>query len=135
HEFASNGLLNIAGSCCGSTPEHTRAIADSVRGLSPRHVPKRRAAIRWSGLDPFEIGPDTGVVVIGERTNVTGSTRFRTRVEAGDFSGAVEIALEQVRGGANVLDVNMDADLLDSVEAIRRFLNVTATEPEIARIP
>src|SRR5436309_1032515 len=68
-EFASDGLLNIAGSCCGSTPEHTRAIADSVRGLSPRHVPKRRAATRWSGLEPFEIGPDTGFVVIGERTN------------------------------------------------------------------
>src|SRR6059058_362015 len=91
-EFASDGLLNIAGSCCGSTPEHTRAIADSVRGLSPRHVPKRRAATRWSGLEPFEIGPDTGFVVIGERTNVTGSARFRTRVEAGDFTGAVEIA-------------------------------------------
>lgn len=134
-EFAADGLLNIAGSCCGSTPEHTRAIADTVRGLSPRQVPKRQAVTRWSGLEPFEIGPDTGFVVIGERTNVTGSTRFRTRVEAGDFTGAVEIALEQVRGGANILDVNMDADLLDSVEALRTFLNVIATEPEIARIP
>jgi 5-methyltetrahydrofolate--homocysteine methyltransferase len=134
-EFAVDGLLNIAGSCCGSTPEHTLAIADSVRGLTPRQVPKRRAATRWSGLEPFEIGPDTGFVVIGERTNVTGSARFRTRVEAGDFTGAVEIALEQVRGGANVLDVNMDADLLESVQAIRTFLNVIATEPEIARIP
>jgi 5-methyltetrahydrofolate--homocysteine methyltransferase len=134
-EFAVDGLLNIAGSCCGSTPEHTLAIADSVRGLTPRQVPTRRAATRWSGLEPFEIGPDTGFVVIGERTNVTGSSRFRTRIEAGDFTGAVEIALEQVRGGANVLDVNMDADLLDSVQAIRTFLNVIATEPEIARIP
>src|SRR5947208_14069363 len=134
-EFAADGLLNVAGSCCGSTPEHTLAIADSVRGLSPRHVPKRQAATRWSGLEPFEIGPDTGFVVIGERTNVTGSTRFRTRVEAGDSTGAVEIALEQVRGGANVLDVNMDADLLDSVEAMRTFLNVIATEPEVSRLP
>src|SRR6266550_4660273 len=134
-EFASDGLLNVAGSCCGSTPEHTRAIADSVRGLTPRQVPKRRAATRRSGLEPFEIGPDTGFVVIGERTNVTGSTRFRTRVEAGDFTSAVEIALEQVRGGANVLDVNMDADLLDSVEAMRTFLNVIATEPEVSRLP
>src|ERR1700722_19679417 len=90
---------------------------------------------RWSGLEPFEIGPDTGFVLIGERTNVTGSSRFRTLVESGDFAGAVEVALEQVRGGANALDVNMDADLLESVEAMRTFLNVVATEPEVARLP
>src|SRR5262249_58265845 len=87
-------------------------------------LPGQRRATRWSGLEPFEIGPDTGFVVIGERTNVTGSARFRTRIEADDFTGAVEIALEQVRGGANLLDVNMDADLLDSVQAMRTFLNV-----------
>src|SRR5207244_2439862 len=116
-------------------PEHTRAIADSVRGLAPRHVQKRRAATRWSGLEPFEIGPDTGFVMVGERTNVTGSARFRQRIEGDDWPGAVEIALEQVRGGANILDVNMDADLLDSVQAMRTFLNVIATEPEVARIP
>jgi 5-methyltetrahydrofolate--homocysteine methyltransferase len=90
---------------------------------------------RWSGLEPFEIGPDTGFVLIGERTNVTGSARFRRLIEGGDFNGAVEVALEQVRGGANVLDVNMDADLLESVEAMRTFLNVIATEPEVARLP
>jgi len=135
HGFAADGLLNVAGSCCGSTPEHTKAIADAVRSLVPRQVPKRRPATRWSGLEPFEIGPDTGFVMIGERTNVTGSTRFRERIESGDFTAAVEIALEQVRGGANVLDVNMDADLLDSVQAMRTFLNVIATEPEVARIP
>jgi 5-methyltetrahydrofolate--homocysteine methyltransferase len=90
---------------------------------------------RWSGLEPFEIGPDTGFVLIGERTNVTGSARFRRLIEAGDFTGAVEIALEQVRGGANILDVNMDADLLDSEQAMRTFLNVIATEPEVARLP
>ncbi len=134
-EFAESGFLNIAGSCCGSTPEHTAAISAMSRGLSPRHVPKRRPATRWSGLEPFEIGPDTGFVLIGERTNVTGSTRFRERVEGDDWTGAVEIALEQVRGGANVLDVNMDADLLESKEAMRTFLNVIATEPEVARIP
>jgi 5-methyltetrahydrofolate--homocysteine methyltransferase len=134
-EFAADGLLNVAGSCCGSTPEHTAAIAKAVAGLAPRSLPKRRRATRWSGLEPFEIGPDTGFVLIGERTNVTGSARFRTRVEADDFTGAVEIALEQVRGGANVLDVNMDADLLDSVQAMRTFLNVIATEPEVARLP
>src|SRR5262245_15029696 len=134
-EFAADGLLNIAGSCCGSTPEHTAAIAKAVAGLAPRSLPERRRSTRWSGLEPFEIGPDTGFVMIGERTNVTGSARFRTRVEAGDFTAAVEIALEQVRGGANVLDVNMDADLLDSVQAMRTFLNVIATEPEVARLP
>ncbi len=134
-EFAENGLLNIAGSCCGSTPEHTRAIAEAVRGLAPRPVPARSTRTRWSGLEPFEIGPDTGFVLIGERTNVTGSARFRRLVEADDFTGAVEVALEQVRGGANILDVNMDADLLESEQAMRTFLNVVATEPEIARLP
>ena len=134
-EFAESGFLNIAGSCCGSTPEHTAAIADAVRGLTPRHVPARHAATRWSGLEPFEIGPDTGFVLIGERTNVTGSARFRRLIESGDYTGAVAVALDQVRGGANLIDVNMDADLLDSEEAMTRFLNLIATEPEIARVP
>src|SRR5207237_7517124 len=106
-----------------------------TRGLSPRQVPARRAAPRFSGLEPFEIGPDTGFVMIGERTNVTGSARFRRLVEADDFGGAVDVALEQVRGGANLLDVNMDADLLDSVQAMTTFLNYVATEPEVARLP
>ena len=123
-EFARDGLLNIVGGCCGTTPEHTRAIADMTQGLSPRRVPKGRARTCFSGLEPFEIGEDTGFVIIGERTNVTGSTRFRSLVEAGDFQGAVAIALEQVRGGANVLDVNMDADLLDSEQAMTTFLNL-----------
>jgi 5-methyltetrahydrofolate--homocysteine methyltransferase len=135
HEFARDGFLNVVGSCCGSTPEHTRAISETVQGLAPRHVPSRHAVPRFSGLEPFEIGPDTGFVVVGERTNVTGSARFRRLVEGGDFNGAVEVAVEQVRGGANVLDVNMDADLLEGEEAMRRFLNVIATEPEVARVP
>src|SRR2546430_16228489 len=98
-------------------------------------VPHREPRLRFSGLEPFEIGPDSGFVVIGERTNVTGSLRFRRLIESGDFAGAVAVALEQVRGGANLLDVNMDADLLDSEEAMVRFLNLIATEPEIARLP
>jgi 5-methyltetrahydrofolate--homocysteine methyltransferase len=134
-EFADAGFLNVAGSCCGSTPEHTAAIAAAVKGVAPRPLPPRRPRSRWSGLEPFEIGPDTGFVLVGERTNVTGSARFRRLVEAGDFTGAVEIALEQVRGGANILDVNMDADLLESEQAMRTFLNVVATEPEVARLP
>ena len=134
-EFADDGLLNIAGSCCGSTPEHTKAIAGAVRGLSPRRPAARSTLPRFSGLETFEIGPDTGFVLIGERTNLTGSARFRRLVEAGDFGGAVDVALEQVRGGANLLDVNMDADLLEGEEAMRTFLNVVATEPEVARLP
>ncbi|HET7127975.1 MAG TPA: methionine synthase [Gaiellaceae bacterium] len=135
HEFSRDGLLNIVGSCCGSTPEHTRAIAATTRGLSPRQVPSRRPGPRFSGLETFSITPDTGFVLVGERTNVTGSARFRRLIEAGDYSAAVDVALEQVRGGANLIDVNMDADLLEGEEAMRTFLNVIATEPEVARLP
>jgi len=134
-EFALDGFLNVAGSCCGSTPEHTKAIVEAVRGLEPRRVPSPARAPRFSGLETFEIGEDTGFVLIGERTNVTGSARFRRLVESGDFTAAVAVALEQVRGGANILDVNMDADLLEGEEAMRTFLNVIATEPEAARLP
>jgi 5-methyltetrahydrofolate--homocysteine methyltransferase len=135
HEFSRDGLLNVVGSCCGSTPEHTRAIAATTRGLAPRTVPPRRRGPRFSGLEPFAITPDTGFVLVGERTNVTGSARFRRLVEAGDYSAAVDVALEQVRGGANLIDVNMDADLLEGEDAMRTFLNVIATEPEVARLP
>jgi len=135
HEFSRDGLLNVVGSCCGSTPEHTRAIATSIRGLPPREIPPRRRGPRFSGLEPFAITPDTGFVLVGERTNVTGSARFRRLVEAGDYSAAVDVALEQVRGGANLIDVNMDADLLEGEDAMRTFLNVIATEPEVARLP
>src|SRR5262245_36994011 len=134
-EFARAGLLNVVGGCCGTTPEHTRAIVAAVEGVEPRRLPRRPARPRFSGLEPFEIGPDTGFVMIGERTNVTGSARFRRLIEANDYAGAVDVALEQVRGGANVLDVNMDADLLDSERAMTTFLNLIATEPEVARIP
>jgi 5-methyltetrahydrofolate--homocysteine methyltransferase len=135
HEFAQDGLLNIVGSCCGSTPDHTHAIGEAVRGLAPRPLGAKPAKTRFSGLETFEVGPDTGFVLIGERTNVTGSARFRRLVEADDFGAAVDVALVQVRGGANLLDVNMDADLLDGEQAMRTFLNVIATEPEVARIP
>jgi 5-methyltetrahydrofolate--homocysteine methyltransferase len=134
-EFAQDGLLNVVGGCCGTTPEHTRAIVEAVRGLAPRRLPERARRPRFSGLEPFEIGPDTGFVMIGERTNVTGSARFRRLIEAGDYQGAVDVALEQVRGGANLLDVNMDADLLEGEQAMTTFLNLLATEPEVARLP
>ena len=125
----------MVGGCCGTTPEHTAEIVAAVRGLPPRTIPEPPRRPRFSGLEPFEIGEDTGFVMIGERTNVTGSTRFRSLVEANDYGSAVEVALEQVRGGANLLDVNMDADLLDAVEAMTTFLRLVASEPEVARIP
>ncbi|HSP70778.1 MAG TPA: methionine synthase, partial [Gaiellaceae bacterium] len=134
-EFARDGLVNVVGGCCGTTPEHTAAIAAAVEGLAPRRVPPRGRRPRFSGLEPLVVTEDTGFVVVGERTNVTGSARFRTLVEAGDFQEAVAVAIDQVRGGANVLDVNMDADLLDSEQAMTTFLNLLATEPEVARIP
>jgi 5-methyltetrahydrofolate--homocysteine methyltransferase len=134
-EFAEEGLVNAVGGCCGTTPEHVRAIAEAVSGLPPRPVPERAGAMRLSGLEPLVVGEDTGFVVIGERANVTGSARFRRLIEAGDFQGTLAVALEQVRGGANILDVNMDADLLDSEQAMRTFLNLVASEPEVARLP
>ncbi|TYB45646.1 methionine synthase [Actinomadura chibensis] len=134
-EFAASGMVNIAGGCCGTTPAHIARIAEAVRGKAPREIARPGRASRFSGLEPFEIGPDTGFVMIGERTNVTGSKRFRRLIEAGDHQGAVDVALEQVRGGANLLDVNMDADLLDSEREMTTFLNLIATEPEVARIP
>ena len=133
--FAEDGLVNLVGGCCGTTPEHIRQISAAVAGLPPRVIPSPQARPRWSGLEPFEIGPDTGFVMIGERTNVTGSARFRSLVEADDLEAAVEVALEQVRSGANALDVNMDADLLDGERTMTRFLNLVATEPEAARLP
>ena len=134
-DFARAGTVNVVGGCCGTTPAHIEQIATAVSGLPPRQVPAPDPATRFSGLEPFEIGPDTGFVMIGERTNVTGSARFRRLIEAEDYQGAVDVALEQVRGGANLIDINMDADLLDSERAMTTFLNLIATEPEVARLP
>src|SRR5689334_19326914 len=134
-EFAAAGLVNIVGGCCGTTPAHIAQIAKSVAGAEPRTLPSTVATTRFSGLEPFAIDASTGFVMIGERTNVTGSARFRRLIEADNYQGAADVALEQVRGGANLLDVNMDADLLDSEQAMTRFLQLIATEPEVARIP
>jgi 5-methyltetrahydrofolate--homocysteine methyltransferase len=134
-EFGESGLVNAVGGCCGTTPEHIAAIRAAIEGLPPRQLPERTPTARFSGMDALEIRPETTFVVIGERTNVTGSARFRRLIEAGDIQGAINVALEQVRGGANILDVNMDADLLDSEAAMTTFLNYVATEPEIARLP
>ncbi len=134
-ELGEAGLVNVVGGCCGTTPEHTRQIVEAVSGLPPRRVPDHRPATRFSGLEPFELFEGSTFVAIGERTNVTGSARFRSLIEGGDYQAATDVALEQVRGGANILDVNMDADLLDSEQAMTTFLNILATEPEAARLP
>jgi 5-methyltetrahydrofolate--homocysteine methyltransferase len=134
-EFVEARMVNVVGGCCGTTPAHIERIAAMASGLGPRQVPAPRTRTRFSGLEPFGISSDTGFVMIGERTNVTGSARFRRLIESEDHQAAVDVALEQVRGGANLLDVNMDADLLDSEQAMTTFLNLIATEPEVARIP
>jgi 5-methyltetrahydrofolate--homocysteine methyltransferase len=134
-DFAKAGFLNIVGGCCGTTPEHIRAMAEAVKGIEPRTLPDRPVRTRLSGLEPLSIGPDSLFVNVGERTNVTGSRRFARLIREDDYETAVDVALQQVRGGAQILDVNMDEGLLDAVAAITRYLNLIASEPEISRIP
>ena len=134
-EFAENGWVNLVGGCCGTTPAHVRAIAEAVEGLVPRRPPQPERFTQVAGLEPLTIRPDTNFVMIGERTNVTGSKRFSNLILRGDFNRALEVALDQVRAGANVLDVNMDEAMLDSEAAMERFLKLVAAEPEIARVP
>jgi 5-methyltetrahydrofolate--homocysteine methyltransferase len=133
--FADEGLVNVVGGCCGTTPDHVRAIAARMEGVTPRTPPRIAAHTRFSGLEPLVILPDSNFIMIGERTNVTGSKRFMELVKAGDYAKAVEVALDQVRGGANILDVNMDEGMLEGERAMTTFLNLLAAEPEIARIP
>ncbi|EXJ17029.1 methionine synthase [Imhoffiella purpurea] len=134
-EWARSGFLNIIGGCCGTTPDHIRAIAAAVEGMTPRPLPDIQPACRLSGLEPFNIGADALFVNVGERTNVTGSARFKRLIKEGDYDTALSVAQEQVENGAQVIDVNMDEGLLDAVAAMRRFLNLVAAEPEIAKVP
>jgi 5-methyltetrahydrofolate--homocysteine methyltransferase len=134
-EFAREGLLNIVGGCCGTTPEHIRAFAQAVAGLKPRALPEKPRQLRLSGLEPFTLTPETNFVNVGERTNITGSAKFRKLITAGDFDAALDIARGQVENGAQIIDVNMDEGLLDSEAAMTRFLNLIAAEPDIARVP
>ena len=135
-EFATSGLVNFVGGCCGTTPPHIKAIARAVEGVAPRPVPENESLdTYYAGLEPLVIRSDSNFQMIGERTNVTGSARFRKLIEADDYDKALEVALDQVRGGANLLDVNMDEGMLDSEAAMTRFLNLIASEPEISRIP
>ncbi len=135
-EFARSGLVNIIGGCCGTGPDHIRAIASVVEGVPPRAIPDfPERYTHLSGLENFVIRPDSNFVIIGERTNVTGSRRFANLIKKDDFSAALSVALDQVRGGANILDVNMDDAMLDAEQAMTVFLNLIASEPEIARLP
>ena len=134
-EFAQSGFLNMVGGCCGTTPDHIRAIADAVDGLAPRKVPEIDRQLRLSGLEPQNIGPDSLFVNVGERTNVTGSARFAKLIKENDYQTATDVALQQVVNGAQIVDVNMDEGLLDSEAAMVKFLNLIAAEPDISRVP
>jgi 5-methyltetrahydrofolate--homocysteine methyltransferase len=134
-EFAESGLVNLVGGCCGTTPAHIRAIADAVRGLPPRKRPAVEPKCRLSGLEPLTIGPESIFANVGERTNVTGSRKFARLILSGDYEAAVEIARQQVENGAQLIDVNMDEGMLDSQQAMVKFLQLIAAEPDISRVP
>ncbi|MBB4304851.1 5-methyltetrahydrofolate--homocysteine methyltransferase [Rhodobium orientis] len=134
-EFAKSGLVNIVGGCCGTTPDHIRAIAEAVKGAAPRKLPKPPAHLRLSGLEPFTLTPEINFVNVGERTNVTGSAKFKKLITNGDYATALDVARAQVENGAQIIDVNMDEGLLDSEKAMTTFLNLVAAEPDIARVP
>ncbi len=133
--FASEGLLNVVGGCCGSTPEHIRAIAEAVGKYPPRQIPDIETHMRLSGLEPFTLTKDIPFVNVGERTNITGSAKFRKLITAGDYATALDVARDQVANGAQIIDINMDEGLIDSEKAMIEFLNLIAAEPDIARVP
>lgn len=134
-EWAESGFLNLVGGCCGSTPEHIRVMAEAVAGIKPRVLPTLAPACRLSGLEPLVITPDTMFVNVGERTNVTGSAKFKRLIREEKYDEALEVALQQVENGAQVIDINMDEGMLDSKACMTRFLNLIAGEPDISRVP
>ncbi|MDQ3156965.1 MAG: methionine synthase, partial [Actinomycetota bacterium] len=134
-EFAASGLVNLLGGCCGTTPEHIIAIASSVKGSTPRVIPEIDPACRLSGLEPVNITEDSLFVNVGERTNITGSARFRNLIKANDYGTALSVARQQVESGAQVIDVNMDEGMIDGLAAMDRFVKLIATEPDICRVP
>ena len=136
-DFARSGFLNIVGGCCGTTPEHIKMVVEKLRDIPPREAEAYKDATRLSGLEPLTITSDAEgpFIMVGERTNVTGSPKFARLVKEGDFEGAVSIALQQVENGANIIDVNFDEGLLDSEACMKRFLNLIASEPEVTRVP
>lgn len=134
-EFAESGLINITGGCCGTTPDHIRAIYHAVKDIKPRQVPETKPACRLSGLEPFNIYDDSLFVNVGERTNVTGSKKFLRLIREENFAEALDVALQQVVAGAQIIDINMDEGMLDSENAMVHFLNLVASEPEISKVP
>ncbi|MDN3517316.1 methionine synthase [Aquisalimonas lutea] len=134
-DFAESGFVNIIGGCCGTTPEHIKALREATKDLPPRPVAEVERALRLSGLEPFNLGKDGSFVNIGERTNVTGSARFKRLIKEGDYDTALEVAKDQVEGGAQIIDVNMDEGMLDAVQAMQDFLKLVAAEPDIAKVP
>ena len=134
-EWAEAGFLNIVGGCCGTTPQHIKAIADAVRGLAPRRVPTVAPYLRLSGMEAFKLTPQTNFVNVGERTNVTGSPKFSKLILAGNYDEALAVAKQQVENGAQIIDINMDEGMLDGVAAMTKFLNLVAAEPDIAKVP
>ncbi|HEY5238594.1 MAG TPA: methionine synthase, partial [Rhizomicrobium sp.] len=134
-EFARAGLVNIVGGCCGTTPKHIAAFGEAIAGVTPRAIPEKPRYLRLSGLEPFTLTPEMNFVNIGERTNITGSAKFRKLIAADNYEGALEVARNQVENGAQIIDVNVDEGLIDSEAAMRRFLNMAAGEPDIARVP
>ena len=134
-EFATSGFVNIAGGCCGTTPEHIKAIADEIKNIKPREVPTVETVTRLSGLESFLIKDDSLFVNVGERTNVTGSKAFANLIINEKYDEALSVARQQVENGAQIIDINMDEGMLDAVKAMKHFLNLVASEPDIARIP
>jgi 5-methyltetrahydrofolate--homocysteine methyltransferase len=135
-EFAKSGFANVLGGCCGTTPPHVRAIGEAVRDVPPREVPEDDTGFsRFSGLETLTIRPESNFIMVGERTNVTGSKKFARLVKEGQYGEALAVAREQVAGGANVIDINMDEGMLDGEQAMTKFLNLVASEPDIARVP
>jgi 5-methyltetrahydrofolate--homocysteine methyltransferase len=134
-EFAASGFVNIVGGCCGTTPHHIQHIKEAVADLPPRKIPTIERRCRLSGLEPLNIGADSLFVNVGERTNVTGSAKFRRLIEADDYNAALDVARQQVASGAQVIDINMDEGMLDSEAAMVKFLNLIMSEPDISRVP
>ena len=132
--MGARGFLNIVGGCCGTTPAHIAAIARAVEGVAPR-TPQLPVACRLSGLEPLNIGADSLFVNVGERTNVTGSAKFKRLIKEEKYSEALDVARQQVESGAQIIDINMDEGMLDAEAAMVRFLNLIAGEPDIARVP
>jgi 5-methyltetrahydrofolate--homocysteine methyltransferase len=135
HDFIEHGFLNIVGGCCGTTPDHIRKIAELAKGVKPRVPNAPKPYTRLSGLEPLVITPELNFINIGERTNITGSPKFSKLILAGDFDGALSVARQQVEGGAQIIDINMDEGMIDSEAAMVKFLNLVAAEPDIAKLP